>query len=94
MNVNEFLLWILGSGGAVIILSWLAERSVWFLAQSSGMKKAIFFLLASVISIGSYVVVNYVDPNILVMIDPYFKIITGLFVTIISGQMFHEFDKE
>jgi hypothetical protein len=93
MSVNEFLQWLLGSGGAIIASSWILERVKWFQNQASDVKEWVFFGLASVFSVGAYLVVTYVSPNILNMIAPYFLIVGGVFLTVIIGKKFHETDK-
>ena len=69
------------------------ERIPWFQAQSADMKEGIFFGLSSIISVGSYLILNYVSPEIIASIAPYFLIIAGIFSTVVVSKMFHKVDK-
>ena len=93
MSVNEFLNWIIVSGGGIIAASWILERLAWFQAQTSDIKEFCLFGFAAVISIAAYLVLTYVPAEVIVAIEPYFMIIGGLFSTIIIGKAFHKVDK-
>ena len=93
MSINDFLQWMFASGGAIIAASWIFERVAWFQAQTPDLKELALFLASAVLSVGAYLVLTYIPENILVAIQPYFIMISGLFVTIIIGKMFHKVDK-
>ena len=93
MGINEFLQWILGSGGAVIVGSWLAERSKWFQAQTAEIKEYSFFGFVSVIWVAVYLALNYIPQEAIEAISPYFMGISGLFVVVVLGKLFHKADK-
>lgn len=93
MEFKDFLVWILNSGGAVIVMSWLCERWVWFQAKASDTKQMIFFILSAVLALSAYVILNYVPAAALSAVAPFWSILQGLFVTIFLGQMFHKASK-
>jgi hypothetical protein len=93
MDLNQFLQWLLGSGGSIMAASWLLERIDWFQKQTSDIKEYVFFGLTAVISVGAYLVVNYIPSIALQVIAPYFAIVAGLFITVVIGKMFHKVDK-
>jgi hypothetical protein len=94
MDINQFLQWLLGSGGSIIAASWILERIGKFQAQTPDIKEWIFFGLSAIFSVGSYLVITFVPAEIIAAIGPYFLIVSGLFVTIVVGKMFHSVDKK
>lgn len=94
MEINEFLKWILASGGSVSAASFILERIPWFQKQASEAKDWAFFGVASLISIIAYGVVTYVPDPILATVQPFFAIISGLFMTLIIGKLYHKIDKK
>ena len=75
MEINEFLQWVVGSGGAVIIGSWIAERVPWFQMLPAEKKEYSFFGFVSLIWVAVYLGIS------------------GLFVVVILGKLFHKADK-
>ena len=94
MSVTDFLSWLLASGGSVSAASWILERMAWFQAKAPDVKEWIFFGVSSVISVVAYLVVNYVPVEVLNAIAPYFLMISGIFISVIIGKMFHKVDKQ
>jgi hypothetical protein len=93
MNLNDFLIWLVGSGGAVIAASWIFERIPWFVAKTADFKEWFFFGVVSIIWAGAYAVLTYVPADIIAAIQPWFLGISGLFVTVVVGKIFHKADK-
>jgi hypothetical protein len=93
MGINEVLQWLLGSGGVVIAVSWICERWAWFQAKASNVKEWLFFGFTAIVWAGAYAVVTYVPQTILAVIQPWFLGISGLFVVVIVGKLFHQADK-
>ena len=93
MGINEFLQWILGSGGAVIVGSWIAERLPWFQMLEPEKKEYSFFAFVSAIWVVVYLALNYIPQEIIEAASPYFMGISGLFVVVILGKLFHKADK-
>ena len=93
MGVQEFLKWLWLSGGTIIVVSWIFERFPWFKLQTPDIKEWCFFGLASLFSVGSYAVITFVPVVALDAIQPYFLIVSGIFITVIVAKMFHSIDK-
>ena len=93
MSIQEFLKWLVASGGAVIGASWILERIPWFTSKPANFKEWFFFGVVSVIWVLAYIVTTYVSPAILEALSPYFLGISGLFIAIVVGKMFHKADK-
>ena len=93
MEINEFLQWLLASGGVTIVGSWIAERIPQFQVLEAKVKEMVFFGFVSVIWVAAYLVLNYVPQEVIEAIAPYFLGVSGLFVSIVVGKMFHRIDK-
>ena len=93
MDIKDFLQWVVGGGGAVIIGSWLAERFPWFQSQLPDKKEWIFFGFTSIIWVAVYLVLNYIPEEFIDMLSPYFMGVSGLFVVVMLGKIFHKIDK-
>lgn len=93
LSVNDFLNWIVLSGGAVSIASWIFERIPWFQAQLADVKEWIFFGISSLLAIGAHLVLVYLPQSALDVIAPYFLMIGAIFSTVVIAKMFHNVDK-
>ena len=93
MGINEFVQWVLGSGGAVIVGSWIVERIPQFQLLSPEKKEYFFFAFTSVIWVAFYLILNYVPQAFIDAASPYFMGISGLFVVVVLGKLFHKADK-
>ena len=93
MGINELLQWLVGSGGTVIAASWILERIAWFQTKSAQFKEWFFFGVVSALWAASYAVVTYVPQTVLAAIQPWFLGISGLFVVVVVGKLFHKADK-
>ena len=93
MTINDFLAWLLGSGGSVMAASWILERITWFQDKSAEFKEWFFFFLASAIALGAYAAVTYVPAETMQMLAPYFSVVSGIFISVVVGKAFHKLDK-
>ncbi len=93
MDIKEFLQWLVGSGGAVMAASWIFERVAWFQEKTAEFKEWFFFGAVSVIWALAYTVVTYVPQEVLTAIQPWFLGVSGLFVVVVIGKLFHKADK-
>lgn len=84
-NIGSFINWIVYSGGAVLIASFVLDRIPGFLNLSSEYKKVINIVVSAVLALGFYAVLVYVPADILKTLDPWFKVIAG-FIAVYSGQ--------
>jgi len=92
MTLNEFLVW-LTSGGSIIFVSWIAERWAWFQSKSADVKQWIIYGASVVLSIGAYYAAQ-LPASTLVQLAPIFLILSGTFISIFVGKMFHSVDKQ
>jgi len=92
-DLPSFFYWVIYSGGALIIASYLLEKWKWFLGLSVNWKKVLNFTFAAIIAVIFYAVLTFVSPDILAKIDPFFKIILGFIVAFGAQQTFHAITK-
>jgi len=85
--------WLLGSGGLILLLSWLVEHWAWYQKQSSDLKKIVF--VAGVVILGSAVhaLQLYVPAAAWAQIDPWFQFVSGLVVLGAGAMGLHALTK-
>jgi hypothetical protein len=85
--------WLLGSGGLILVLSWLVEHWAWYQKQSSDLKKIVF--VAGVVVLGSAVhaLQLYVPAAAWAQIDPWFQFVSGLVVLGAGAMGLHALTK-
>jgi hypothetical protein len=93
MELKDFLVWLASGGGGIIAASWLLERWAWFQAKTAEIKELILWGSSAVLAVASYALVNYLPETALAVIAPYFYIVSGIFVTVVIGKLFHKVDK-
>ncbi len=89
----QLFAWLLGSGGLIIMLSWLVERWAWYQKQTPDLKKILF--IAGVVILGSIVhaLQLYVPANAWSAIDPWFQFVSGLIVLGAGAMGYHQLTK-
>ena len=92
-NINSFISWIVYSGGALLIASWVLDRIPAFVALPSEAKKYINIAVSAFLALGFYAVLTYVPANILDALDPWFKVIAGLVAVYGGQQVVHRLTK-
>jgi len=90
----DILKWILYAGGAVMIVSWVAERWPWFQALASDVKKILSITVSCALALGGYALLLYVPPEFWVQIDPWIKLVLGVASSYGIGQVVHYYDSE
>lgn len=93
MGVLDFLNWILYSGGVNVLVSAVLEYIPQFKVASADAKKVVVVVLNVLVVAGVYAVEVYVPADLLVKIDPLFKIIAGLFLPYAAQQAYHKLTK-
>ena len=93
MTLSDFLFWLAGGGGAIIVCSFVFERLEFFQKLGSEQKRMVMFGACIAISLGAFAVQQFVAPNILAAIAPYFAILVSTFTSLFVSQKFHESDK-
>lgn len=94
MSLYDFLNWLLGAGGSISAASFILERIPQFQQQSSETKNWIFYGVSTIISLSAYAIITNVSVDVLNQIQPYFMIVSGMFITVIIGKAFHKLDKK
>ena len=93
MDLNTFLSWLVGSGGAVMAASFICERWPWFQTLIPDAKEWLFYGITCALALTGYYGLEYLTPDIIAQITPIFQIVSGLFVMVIVGKIFHTQDK-
>ena len=73
-NINSFLSWIVYSGGAILIASWVLDRIPAFLTLASEAKRLINIAVCVALSLGFYALILYVPAAFIAAVDPWFKV--------------------
>ena len=93
-NLVEFLNWIIYSGGAMLVASKLLELFPAFAALESKVKWSINLAICMVLAIGAYALLVYLPADVIAVIDPWFKVISGLFMLYTGQQIVHKQTKK
>lgn len=94
MTFTEFLAWLVNSGGAITVVSFLFERWNWYQAQSPSTKQSLFFGACVLVSVLGFLGLTYIPKEIIDQIAPYFGILYSTFLAIFVGTKFHQEDKK
>lgn len=93
MDFAMFMQYLISGGGSILAASFLLERfSGYKNLESSELKDWIFFGVSSVIGVGAYLLVTFA-PEFMVIAEPYFVILAGIFGFVFLGKRFHAEDK-
>lgn len=92
-DLPGFLNWVIYSGGALLISSWLLDKWKWFQGLVEKWKKVINFTLSALLAAGFYAILTFVPPDTLLAIDPFFKIILGFVIAYGAQQAYHQLTK-
>ena len=93
MDFAMFLQYLISGGGSILAASFILERFPKYKELSSAeLKDWIFFGVASFIGVGAYLLVT-LAPDFMVLAEPYFIILAGIFSFVFLGKDFHKKDK-
>jgi hypothetical protein len=91
INTLEGLLeWLVIGGGGVALFVLVAEKWEWFQRLDSENKKLYSNVVASLIALGSALLLQAVPPEVLGDIDLAMKVIVGVIVSIYGKEVFHK----
>ena len=90
---EDFLMWLIASGGSIAAVSWILERVAWFQNQPSQNKDYIIFGLSVVVGIFAQLLLTYLPKETIEVITPYFAIVSSIFGTVFLAKGFHKVDK-
>ena len=92
-SVLELVKWLVYSGGAVIVVSWLLEKIPAFLALASQVKYWIAMVCSVIVSLAFYAALTYVPAEIWAALDPWFLIVSGTVAAFSIMQVYHKITK-
>ena len=84
----KFLLW-LATGGSVVAVSWIAERSKWFQSLESSTKAYVQYGASTILGVAALLIQTYIPAATLEMLAPYFAVFSGVFGMIFLNQVAH-----
>lgn len=91
--LEDFLLWLVASGGSIAVVSWVFERLKWFQDQPSTTKDYIIFLASIVVGILAQLGLTYLPKEVIEVLTPYFAVVYSIFGTVFLAKGFHKVDK-
>ena len=93
-NLNSFLSWIVYSGGAILIASWVLDRIPGFLTLVSEAKRLINIAVCVALSLGFYALILYVPATFIAAVDPWFKVAVATIALYTGQQIVHRNTKQ
>ena len=94
MDLNTFLNWVIYSGGALLIASFVLDKIPAFGGLIPGTKRLINLAVSVVLAAGCYAAITYVPTPVMAALDPYVKIIAGLIAVYTGQQVTHAVTKD
>lgn len=85
--------WLLGSGGLILVLSWLCERWAWYQMQTTELKKFYFIVGVALLGSAVHALQLYVPVAVWAQIDPWFQYVSGLVVLGAGAMGLHALTK-
>jgi len=89
MTLDNFLLWIVNSGGGAAVVSYVLEKLTWYQNQKPENKQYIFFGFTILITILGYLGITYIPAEYIKMATPYFAMVYTSFTALFLGTKFH-----
>jgi|FLOH01.1.fsa_nt_gi hypothetical protein len=93
MEINDFLVWLMSSGGAIIAFSWIAEQFPGWHNLVSEQRKWFSFGGSAVLALSAWAVLTYVSAAALSAIAVPFSLVAGVFVLVFVKDGFHNVTK-
>jgi hypothetical protein len=84
-NLNALVSWVIWSGGALLIASWVLDKIPAFAKLSSDWKKYVNMAVSVFLALAAYAVITYVPASVYATLDPWFKIVACV-IALYSGQ--------
>jgi len=91
IGFGEFLVWLM-AGGSAMASSFILERIPAFQLLGGEVKKFIAYLVAALMGVGAFALVTFA-PEFILLAEPFFKIVAGIFISIFLSNAFHAYDK-
>lgn len=87
-SLLDLIKWLVYSGGAVIVVSWLLDKIPAFVALAQQTKYYIGMGSCVVVSLGAYALITYVPVAAWAILDPWFLIATGAIITFSAMRLY------
>jgi hypothetical protein len=88
-NLNTLISWIIWSGGALLIASWVLDKIPAFVAAPPDAKRYINMAVSVFLALTAYAVITYVPADVFTALDPWFKIAAGVIALYSGQQLYH-----
>ncbi len=92
-NLFDFIQWMVYSGGAILIGSWILERIPAFVAAAPDAKKIISIIVDIVLALGFYAILVFVPVATMEVLAPWFAVAAGTAILYGGGQVVHKLTK-
>ena len=92
-SLNELIKWLVYSGGAVVLVSWLLDQIPAFLALPSKVKYWVALVLSVAVSLIFYALLVYLPAETWAALDPWFLVASGTIVAYSVMQIYHRITK-
>lgn len=93
-DLLPFLQWIVFSGGAILIGSWILEHIPAFVTAPPEAKKLTAISVDVVLALGFYAILVFVPADVMAVLAPWFTVAAGTVVLYSGGQVVHKLTKE
>ena len=89
MDIQSLFNWLLNSGGAALVVSWIVEKLPSYQKLSADVKKYVYIAAVVVVGLAAYALQTYVPSATWNQIEPWLKIVAGLVVAASAGIGYH-----
>ena len=93
-SLQEVFAWVIYSGGAMLIVSWILDKIPAFLALPPEIKKIVNIAASSLMAILFYLGLTYIPAEVFAIMAPYFTIISGVVILYSGQQVVHRLTKD
>ena len=93
-NIGSLISWIIYSGGALLISSWVLDRIPAFVVLASEAKRLINIAVSVVLALGFYAILTYVPADFIAVLDPWFKVAVTVIALYTGQQIVHRNTKQ
>ena len=93
-SLQDVFAWVIYSGGAMLVVSWILDKIPAFLLLPSDVKKIINIAASAALALFCYLGLVYIPPAVFAAINPYFLIVSGVVILYSGQQVVHRLTKD